>query len=196
MVVYYNEHYIRIMNLEIVRTLILAIGWPVLIIGSIFILRLALEFYRGVHKTPMGKLVLMMTVNQIISMYALALVATGLLRVNLETGVFLVLPVFLVWASILIATGIVSVRWGKEGIKINELNENLEVKIQERTNDLKRTNDELVLQRKKMESHTKELEKFNLLMVDRELKMIELKKEIKELKDRGGGDFLVTSEMK
>lgn len=172
------------MNLEIIRTLILAIGWPVLIIGSIFILRLALKFYKGVHKTPMGKLVLMMSINQIISMYALALVATGLLRVNLETGVFLVLPVFLVWAAILIATGIVSVKWGKEGIKINELNENLEVTVQKRTKELEQSNEDLNNQRKKMESHTKELEKFNLLMVDRELRMIELKKRIKEL---GGG---------
>lgn len=174
------------MDFEIIRTLILGIGWPVLIIGSIFILHLALKFYHGVHKTPMGKLVLWMSISTIISMYVLAIFATGFMIVNLKIGVFVVFPLFFVWAASFIAMIIVSVRWGKEGIKINELTENLEVTVQKRTKELEQSNKDLSEQRKKMELYTKELEKFNLLMVDRELKMIELKKEIKELKESGG----------
>lgn len=56
--------------------------------------------------------------------------------------------------------------------KLRELSKNLEGEVRERTRDL--------------EIKVEELERFNRLSVDRELKMIELKKEIKDLKKKHG----------
>jgi len=53
--------------------------------------------------------------------------------------------------------------------ELEELNQNLEEQVKERTKELQ----------KKVES----LDKMNKLMIGRELKMVELKKEIKELKE-------------
>jgi len=55
--------------------------------------------------------------------------------------------------------------------EINSLNEELEERVAARTSELKEKNEQL--------------ERFNKLFVDRELRMVELKKEIKSLKERG-----------
>ena len=57
--------------------------------------------------------------------------------------------------------------------------EELANRVEERTVDLEKANEEL---RKK----TEELEKFNKFAVGRELKMVELKKRIKELEEKYG----------
>ncbi|MDF1498103.1 MAG: HAMP domain-containing protein [Patescibacteria group bacterium] len=70
--------------------------------------------------------------------------------------------------------------------KIKESKEILEIKVNARTRRLKNLTDELdnkVKDRtKKLNKNIEELERFNNLAIDRELKMIELKKEIKKLK--------------
>ena len=54
--------------------------------------------------------------------------------------------------------------------KVEQHSEELEERVRERTADL--------------EKKTRELEKFNKLFVDRELRMVELKKEIKKLREK------------
>jgi len=64
----------------------------------------------------------------------------------------------------------------------------LEIKIRARTRQLQEVNDSLGRQVKEktleLQEKLDELERFNKLMVDREMKMIELKNEIQGLKDR------------
>jgi nitrate/nitrite-specific signal transduction histidine kinase len=64
----------------------------------------------------------------------------------------------------------------------------LEIKIGARTRQLQETNDNLGKQVKEktleLQEKLDELERFNKLMVDREMKMIELKNEIQSLKDQ------------
>ncbi|MCK5413623.1 MAG: HAMP domain-containing protein [Candidatus Pacebacteria bacterium] len=72
--------------------------------------------------------------------------------------------------------------------KVKESNSVLEIKVNARTKRLKDLTDELDNKVKEktdtLKLKVKELEKFNNLAIDRELKMIDLKKEIKELKQK------------
>jgi methyl-accepting chemotaxis protein len=63
----------------------------------------------------------------------------------------------------------------------------LEIKVSARTRQLQEMNnmleDQVREQTKELQKKIKELEKFNKLMIDRELRMVELKKELKKFKD-------------
>lgn len=84
-------------------------------------------------------------------------------------------------------------RWQKAMLKKN--NDELELKVKERTHELMTANEELAAYRKhlkelvqertaELEAKTTELERMNKLFVGRELRMVELKKIIEELKQR------------
>lgn len=66
--------------------------------------------------------------------------------------------------------------------QIRSQQDKLEETIKERTGDLEKAKDELEANKHKLESHVKDLEKINNIMVDREIRMKELKKELKDKK--------------
>jgi methyl-accepting chemotaxis protein len=70
--------------------------------------------------------------------------------------------------------------------ELEELNKALEEKVQERTKELQEKLEELEKMKKELEEKIIELEKFREITVGRELKMIELKKEIEKLKKEIG----------
>lgn len=172
------------MDLELARTLILVVGWPILVIGSILMLRATRIFYQSTRKTAFGKLVLVMMLGQVASMFVIAVVSTAFLRADLARGVAVVLPVFGTWFVIFLIVARVVVNLGREAIEVNKIYQNLDVQVKERTQELESTNSKLAEQSKKNATHVVELEKINRMMVDRELKMVELKDELAALKER------------
>lgn len=67
--------------------------------------------------------------------------------------------------------------------ELEELALSLEEKVKERTKELDEKNRQLEEKNKEIQKRIKELEQFNELTVGRELKMVELKKEIERLKE-------------
>ncbi len=107
------------MNYEIARTLILGIGWPMLIMGSIFVMHRAYQFYTKTGKTPIGKLVPLFALTSIITAYALGFVATTFMYIDIMRGVLYVTPIFGIWFIIMIAMILVSLRLNKEAYTYN-----------------------------------------------------------------------------
>lgn len=84
------------------RAIILVVGWPVLVIGSIFILLKGRAVFNLVKGSLIGKVTQALVYTMLIEMYSLGIVATALMFCNLEIGIYVVLPVFLVWGVVFI----------------------------------------------------------------------------------------------
>jgi len=117
----------------------------------------------------------------LVVMIALFLLAQGLLAVNLGDKI-LSLVVFIFFLLV----GYLLIRVTQEEIKrkiqaerlaqeLKDLNRTLEKRVNQRTKELKQSYDEI-------KKRTEELEKFYNLAVGRELKILELKKELKNFK--------------
>ena len=89
--------------LTMIRTLILAIGWPVLIAGSIYIYVKGMGVYKLVKGSLIGNLTKVLVSTVLVEMYSLGVVATAYMFCD-ERGTFLVLPVFFVWFISFFAT--------------------------------------------------------------------------------------------
>lgn len=79
------------------RNIILIIGWPVLIFGSFFLFAKGQKTYNMVKGSLIGKVVKAMVITMIVEMYSLGIVSTFYMFCAPKQGVFIVLPVFLIW---------------------------------------------------------------------------------------------------
>ncbi|PIV51576.1 hypothetical protein COX67_01570 [Candidatus Falkowbacteria bacterium CG_4_10_14_0_2_um_filter_36_22] len=118
--------------MEILRNIILIIGWPILILGSILFIYQSYNFYKKTQKLALGKLVVLETFGHLLSMYLLGFLSTYIMFINLGKGVIIVLPIFLVWIVVMVIVYQVSKKWEEEAAKINILF----YKIKERTEQL------------------------------------------------------------
>ena len=90
-------------NLSIVRDIILFIGWPILIAGSIYIFVKGRRVYKLIKGSLIGILTKTLVLTVLIEMYSLGIVSTAFMFCN-TSGVYLVLPVFFVWFISFVAT--------------------------------------------------------------------------------------------
>ncbi|MFH2033489.1 MAG: hypothetical protein ABIJ26_02140, partial [Candidatus Margulisiibacteriota bacterium] len=65
------------MDLELIRNIILLTGWPVLILGSLFLMYKAIRFNIDVNKVVFGKMVVIMTAGWLFTMYCLGAASTA-----------------------------------------------------------------------------------------------------------------------
>lgn len=89
--------------LPMIRDLILGIGWPVLVIGSVYLFVKGRGVYRLVKGSLIGKLTKVLVLTILVEMYSLGIVTTALMFCD-ERGIYLGLPVFLVWFIVFILT--------------------------------------------------------------------------------------------
>lgn len=79
-----------------IRNLILIIGWPVLIGGSIYIFIKGRSVYRLVKGSLIGKLTKVLVLTVLVEMYSLGIVTTALMLID-QRGIYLGLPIFIIW---------------------------------------------------------------------------------------------------
>ncbi|MFH2033506.1 MAG: PAS domain-containing sensor histidine kinase [Candidatus Margulisiibacteriota bacterium] len=118
------------MNLELLRTIILSTGWPVLVAGTIFLLYKAIKFNQDVNKVVFGKMVVIMTAGWLFTMYCLGAASTAAMMLDVKTGVYVVFPIFAAWAMTMVIITIITLRWSKEAVTINEFYQDVERKYQ------------------------------------------------------------------
>ena len=99
---------------EFIRFSILVLGWPFLIIGSIFIFAKQIKFNKKLNQPSFGKLIFAVILGWFATMYSLGITATIFMFQNLNAGVKTVLPIFLIWIiTMLILISIIK-KWNKE----------------------------------------------------------------------------------
>lgn len=82
---------------------ILAVGWPVLIIGSIYLFIKGKHVYSLVKGSLIGKVVRILVITTMVEMYSLGIVSTGFMFCSVK-GIYIVIPVFVVWFVMFVAT--------------------------------------------------------------------------------------------
>ncbi len=108
-------------NYEIIKSAILYVGWPMLIIGSAYIAYQAYLFYVRLGRTPIAKLVAVFTVSTIVTMYSLGFVATMFLMVDTINGVTYVLPIFSIWFIFMFLILYFALKLNREAVSYNEM---------------------------------------------------------------------------
>lgn len=84
-------------NFETVRTLILSIGWPVLIGGSIYLFVRGKEVYKMVKGSLIGKITKTLILTMMVEMYSLGVITTVYMFDNVKNGVLIGVPIFAIW---------------------------------------------------------------------------------------------------
>lgn len=123
------------MDLYFLRNFILSFGWPVLILGSVYIVLKAWDFYKTLEKSIFGKLVFPSLVGWLVSMYSLGIVATFYMANDVE-GTKVVLPIFIAWFVTMVLIFVITIRWSKEAVVLQAFYNTLEKKVEERTKEL------------------------------------------------------------
>jgi hypothetical protein len=101
------------MSLSMMRNIILGIGWPILIIGSIYIFVKGSQVYNMVKGSLIGKITKTLVYTMLVEMYSLGIVSTAFMFYE-EKSAYLILPIFLIWFVSFIATIKVIIKAEKE----------------------------------------------------------------------------------
>ncbi|MFH1822245.1 MAG: hypothetical protein ABH830_00930, partial [Patescibacteria group bacterium] len=105
--------------LIMIRNIILAIGWPVLLIGSIYLIIKGKDVYKLVKGSMIGEVTRALVISMLVGMYSLGIVATALMFCELK-GTYLVLPIFLLWFITFVWSLKVLIKAQKEAKKLTQ----------------------------------------------------------------------------
>lgn len=83
---------------KIIMTIILAVGWPVLIIGSIYLFIKGKHVYSLVKGSLVGKVVKVLVSTMMIEMYSLGIVSTAFMYCDVRS-LYIVIPIFVIWIA-------------------------------------------------------------------------------------------------
>lgn len=91
------------MTLNMIRNIILIIGWPVLIAGSIYLFVQGRKVYSIVKGSLVGNITKTLVVTMMVEMYSLGIVTTAYMMQNIK-NVYLGLGIFIIWFILFIWT--------------------------------------------------------------------------------------------
>ena len=94
------------------------IVWPGLLLVSAYAVVGAIRFYRSVHRSAPGQLVLLTVVGWVLSLIGVALVGSFYLAAAPEDAAPVMLPVFILWAGSMLTIVWVIQHWGREAVNL------------------------------------------------------------------------------
>lgn len=100
-------------------TIILAVGWPLLIIGSVYLFIKGKTVYSLVKGSLIGKVVRILVYTMMVEMYSLGVVSTGFMYCS-NKGVYTVVPIFMIWFVMFFITMKVLMNAEKEARALSE----------------------------------------------------------------------------
>ncbi|HEU0085796.1 MAG TPA: HAMP domain-containing sensor histidine kinase [Candidatus Paceibacterota bacterium] len=104
---------------ELIRTMLLYSGWPVLVLGGFFLIKQSINFYKSTGKTVLGKLVIYLTISNLLTMLCLGFVATIYMLQDINAVIPIVLPIFLVWFLVITIVSLIATGLDKQAIVYN-----------------------------------------------------------------------------
>jgi len=119
------------------RGVILAIGWPVLIVGSIVLFFMGWRFAQATKGTVFAKLVFPTVLGWLVTMYILGITATFYMLDAPRKGTLVVFPIFLIWFVTFVVLVGITRRWSIEAIAVKNFYTRLEGEVKERTKELR-----------------------------------------------------------
>jgi hypothetical protein len=75
------------MDWVLARTVILVVGWPILIVGSVYFTRRMVGFYRSSGRSVLGRVLVVLVGGWFSTMYALGVTATAFMFFDPARGV-------------------------------------------------------------------------------------------------------------
>jgi signal transduction histidine kinase len=128
---------------EVARLVILGLGWPILILGSIRLALQARRFYDDVGGASFGRLVGVLVAGLLVSMYSLGVTATAFMAIDPAKGVPIVVPVFAGWFMLMTLVALSLGRWTREVAAVNQIQAKLAEAMRVRTDLVNRASHEL-----------------------------------------------------
>ncbi len=136
---------------RILILLILVVGWPVLLLASLLIVKRGIDFYHKLEGELLGRLIIPTIFGWLFGMYSLGIVSTAyMLGVN---WMLTVLPSFLLFLVAIIIIYRAMSRWEKEARELHSFYEGLEKLVKKRTKELERSHAKALI-------HEKEIQKL------------------------------------
>lgn len=128
---------------EVVRLVILGLGWPLLVFGSVRVSLQARRFYRNVSRSSFGRMVVVLVAGLVVTMYSLAVTATAFMMMDPRRGVPIVVPIFAGWMLLMALAGVALGRWTEEAAKVSAVHAKLAESGRVRAEIINRTSHEL-----------------------------------------------------
>jgi signal transduction histidine kinase len=133
----------------IMKVVILAVGWPVLITMTCLICKKGINFYKKLKGTVIGKLIIPTVGGWIYGMYMLGIVATNYM---LETPwYFSVIPAFLTFMIAIFIVYRTIGKWETEATELQSFYKNLEDLVEKRTKELEQAHEKQMKNEKEIQ---------------------------------------------
>lgn len=166
----------------VLRTAILSIGWPVLIVGSFILSFMGWQFAKITKGTIFAKLVFPSVLGWLLTMYMLGITATLYMFDVPRKGTLIVLPVFLVWSATFFVLVWTTRRWSIEAIKVKDFYAHLEEEAKERTKDLAQA-------ALRQQEQIKEFDRVTKQLVRRDFELQQINDQLREM-DQAKSQFV------
>lgn len=158
----------------ILRAAILAIGWPVLIVGSVVLSVMGWRFAKSTKGTIFAKLVFPSVLGWLVTMYILGITATLYMFDAPRKGPLAVFPIFLIWFVTFVILVRITRRWSLEAVRVKNFYTKLEDEVKKRTKEFEQAV-------ARQQGQVKEMDRTAKLLIRRDFELLQTNQRLQEI---------------